>query len=159
MKYQERKTESGFEPVSQNDYQQKVRTDAYMARLPVGAVVEREVKRIQRHNTQAQRAAFFGLMVQIVLDDCEERGIDLSTFFHTDELPPGLPVEEHHVKAYLYACCGDVGPDGQHKTISKMDVSEMSRFFDKSRTVLAGKKGIVIPDPQPRWLREAQERP
>ena len=82
--------------------------------------------------------------------------MDLATFLNSPLIPAGLEVPDDVIQAVLYACCNDVGDDGERKTLSKMDTIEASRFFEKCRNHAASAWHIEIPDPSPTWTKEVQ---
>lgn len=156
MKYREQMVGGSLVPASPLDGQMMAKANAYLDRLPDGAIIEHEVKRIFPEKTKAQLGAIFGLCMKMILDDFEDRGIDLATFLRNENIPPGIPVSVGVLKEYLYAVCGAVGPSGEHKRLSTpMNTQECSQFFENIRTHAASAWHVVIPDPTPRWLREA----
>lgn len=156
MQYLEQVIKGELRPVSDADYLMQAKAATMLARLPEGAIVRREITRVFPGRTHAQLGAIFGLCMRMILDDFEDRGVDLATFLKNENIPPGLPVTIPVLKEYLYAVCGDVGPNKEHKRLSTpMNTQEASVFFDNIRRHAASAWHVVIPDPQPRWLREA----
>jgi hypothetical protein len=110
-----------------------------------------ELIRIGEPGSYQQLRAIFGLAVGHILAEFQEQGLDLATLLRDEQIPPGIPVSKNVLKDYLYAVAGHVSDDGDAKTLSEMDKTERSRFFENIRTVAAGRWCIQIPDPDPLW--------
>ena len=105
--------------------------------------------------TNQQVKTIWGLLIATIKSNFDDRGWDMGVLFR--DVPPGLPCEANDIKRYLYAQCGNVGPEGEYRTLSgrkdspPMNVYEAGQFFEKCRTYAAGKWNIQIPDPDPHW--------
>ena len=64
-----------------------------------------------------------------------------------------VPLCKEQVLKVLYSFCGGVGENGEHKTMSEMDIEEMSLFFDNCRTFLA-QMNVVVPEPDVDWRQK-----
>ena len=130
----------------------------YVARLPEGTMVKEVVTRFYGHHTDAQTRTMWGLVIGWAMREINEHGIDLAQLLGSQVIPDGVIPSKDQVMMLLYAMAGDVGEDGERKTLSQMDTAEASRFFEKCRDALARlPRPIFIPDPNPLW-KEMQEK-
>lgn len=125
--------------------------DAYINNFPDGTQVRISIKRIGRNKSVQQVRCHWGLVIGMIRMEFDDRGIDLRTFLKSERVPPGIPVPADVIQSYLYACCNDVGDDGERKTLSKMNTVEASRFFEKCRNHAASEWSVAIPEPDPNW--------
>ena len=123
----------------------------FLRRIKTGADVTVEVKRVGRNKTVQQCRTHWGLVIGTIREQFRHRGMDLATLLNSPTIPDGLEVPADVIQAILYATCNDVGPNGERKTLSRMDTIEASAFFDKCRTYAASAWDVQIPDPDPAW--------
>ena len=119
-------------------------------------VIER-IDRVAKPKTHQQVKMHFGLVVSMIKYAFDERGIDLATLIPSVKIPPGRPVPKDVIQQILYACCNDVGDEGERKTLSKMNTIEASRFFDACRDHAARIWRIQIPEPNINWKESGYE--
>lgn len=125
--------------------------DNYTRKLKDDTPVRITLLRIAKNKTIQQLRCHWGLVVGTIRNQFRERGMDLATMLGSPTIPDGLEVPSEVIQAVLYACCNDVGDDGERKTLSKMNTVEASRFFDKCRNYAASAWDVQIPDPDPFW--------
>lgn len=125
--------------------------DAFLSRMKDGTIVKVTIVRVVAGKTAAQVRCHWGLVINTIRREFEDRGMDLATFLKSPSIPEGLPVPTDVIQAVLYACCNDVGDGGERKTLSKMNTIEASRFFDRCRDYAASAWRIVIPEPNSMW--------
>lgn len=125
--------------------------DVYVRKMKDGTKVRIKLTRLGRDKTLQQLRCHWGLVIGTIKREFEERGMDLATFLRSESIPEGQPVPVDVIQAVLYACCNDVGDNGERKTLSKMNTTEASRFFEKCRDYVAAQWSIQIPDPDPLW--------
>lgn len=95
--------------------------DSLIKSMPSGQVVEITVKPIKRKKAQAQLGGIFGVWLEIIVDKMNELGVNLyqSLGGKTYQVRPN----KQNVLDLLYATCG------RGKTLSKMDIAEVSQFM------------------------------
>lgn len=128
--------------------------DNFLARIKDGTPLVVSIKRVDQPGSYQQLKCHFGLVVRTIRQVFGERGMDLATFLGSPTIPAGLEVPVDVIQAVLYATCGDVGENGEHKTLSKMNVMERCAFFEKVRNYSASAWDIQIPDPDPAWMEK-----
>jgi hypothetical protein len=127
--------------------------DNFARRLKDDTPIRIVLTRIGRAKTAQQVKCHWGLVLGMIREQFRERGMDLATFLGSSLIPEGIEVPTDVIQAVLYACCNDVGDNGERKTLSRMDTVEASRFFEKCRIHAASAWDIQIPDPDPAWCR------
>lgn len=126
----------------------------YLDTLPNGCQITEELKKVRQEKSWKQVKTIFGLAIQKILDDFEERGIG------TDELlglsiPTGNPIHKGMMKEYLYAVCPIYSEDGIRITLSHKDCTSKcaSDFFKAIRNFMASQWSVYIPEPNPDWKK------
>lgn len=122
---------------------------------PVVEILKKEVKK----RSYEQLKAHFGLALQTIVDEFEERGWD-SSFIYNMEKPTGVPVNKAMLQQYFYALYPTTNEKGEYITLSNDDfttVKEME-FFDAIRNHAASQWSIHIPDPDPLYKEKNNER-
>lgn len=124
----------------------------YLDSLKNGTPLTEEIKPVRQEKSWKQVKTIFGLAIQRILDDFEERGIG------TDELlglsiPTGNPIHKGMMKEYLYAVCPIYSEDGKRITLSHKDCTTKcaSDFFEAICNFMSSQWGVYIPDPNPDW--------
>ncbi len=124
----------------------------YLTNLKNGTPISEEIKVVRQSKTHQQVKTIFGLAIQRILDDFEDRGIG------TDELlglsvPTGNPVSKGLLKEYLYSVCPIHSEEGKRITLSHRDCTTKcaSDFFDAIRNFMASQYSVCIPDPDINW--------
>lgn len=130
----------------------------FLASCKPGTVVRETLVRHHPEKSHQQVKAIWGLLIEETKRGLDEMGFDLGTLFPTAQVPPGIPCPREVLMQIFYACCSDVGPNGERKTLSKMDTIEAATFFDNCRDHAARTWGILIPDPDPSWREKVVER-
>jgi hypothetical protein len=128
--------------------------DHYVHKWKDGTQVRIEIVRVGRNKTVQQLRTHWGLVIGTIRREFDERGMDLATFLRSETIPEGQPVPADVIQAVLYACCNDIGENGERKTLSKMSTWEASQFFDRCRNYAASAWNIQIPDPAPTWKEQ-----
>ena len=113
------------------------------------------ITRVSKPKTHQQVKMHFGLVISMIKYTFDERGIDLACLIPGVKIPPGQPVPKDVIQRILYACCNDVGDEGERKTLSKMNTIEASRFFEACRNYAARMWHIQIPEPDINWKDNA----
>jgi hypothetical protein len=132
-----------------SDTQILVRQQALYS-LKDGEQIFEQIGRYRQPKSQQQLGAYFGLFCAHVIDAFEDRGWDSSFIFHLDK-PTGVEVSVDLLKEYMYSVCPVHDSDGKRITISKMDTSQMAKFFDDCRNWAASQWSIIVPEPQKDW--------
>ena len=106
--------------------------------------------------THSQVKNHFGNALQRIVDECEHRGYDSSMLYNM-EIPTGVPIDFDQLQQYFYAHYPTYNDDGVLITMSHDDYTTVhaSRFFESIRNHAASQWGIIIPDPNPNWRKEA----
>ena len=120
-----------------------------------GQALSLEIKRLRPNKSHQQVKMIWGLLIESIKRELDDRGIDLGTLIPAARVPHGIPCPREVIMSILYATCNDVGDQGERKTLSKMDIAEAGRFFEKCRNYVAGAFELDIPDPDPRWQQKA----
>jgi len=100
----------------------------------------------------SQCKLIFGNTIANAVEQAKEKGItteDMMIFLLNDskkQVPNGVPVDEHFLKAFLYLISPTFNDDGKPITLSKMDKEQASRLFKVTQLFLARMK-IIIKDP------------
>ncbi len=135
----------------------------FLGSVKPGTTIKTTMVRHYPARSNQQLKMVFGLLLNTIKSTFDDRGWDVALLFNDEDIPSGLPVEVDDIKRKLYLCCGNVGPEGKHKTLGRhrgeepMNVEEAARFFEKCRTWAAGKWQIQIPDPDPNWKDNTDE--
>ena len=127
-----------------------------LSSLKPGTAVKETLKRSLPNKTHQQVKMLWGLMIATLKQEFDERGYDLKALMPAARIPDGIPIPRDGIMSMLYATCGDVGPNGERKTLSKMDIAEAACFFERCRDYAASAWGIQIPDPDPNWQQRTQ---
>ncbi|MCJ7483911.1 MAG: hypothetical protein MUO31_13210 [Thermodesulfovibrionales bacterium] len=124
----------------------------YLCELKDNTQISEEIKPIRKSKTHKQVRTIFGLAIQTILDDFEDRGIG------TDELlglsiPTGNPISKGMMKEYLYSVCPIYSEDGKRITLSHKDCTTKcaADFFTAIRNFMASQWGVYISEPDPNW--------
>ena len=125
--------------------------DSMLQSCKPGTVVREKLTPSRPSKSHQQIKALWGLVIEMVKREFDDRGWDLNMLLPTANVPTGIPVPRDVLKAVFYAACGNVGDQGERKTMSQMNVLEMSRFFENCRDHAARTWGIIVPDPDPNW--------
>ena len=115
------------------------------------SVVEILKKEVKKRSNQ-QLKAHFGLALQTIVDEFEERGWD-SSFIYNMPTPTGVPVNKAMLQQYFYALYPTTNDKGEFITMSHDEfttVKEME-FFDAIRNHASSQWSIYIPDPNPNY--------
>ena len=131
--------------------------DSFLRSVKPGTAVKVMMTRFYPKGTHQQKKMIWGLLMESVKRGLDEMGFDLSVLAPTAKIPPGLPIPREVLKEVFYATCGDVGPEGEYRTLSQMDIVETGTFFDKCRAYAAGVRNIQVTDPDQNW-RETLEK-
>ena len=110
------------------------------------------LKRETKKRSLSQLKAHFGLALQTIVDEFEDRGWDSSFIYNMDK-PTGVPVNKAMLQQYFYALYPTTNDKGEFITMSHEDfttVKEMT-LFDAIRNHAASQWSIVINDPDPNW--------
>ena len=123
-----------------------------------GKAVVEILKRETKKRSLSQLKAHFGLALQTIVDEFDDRGWD-SSFIYNMEKPTGVPVTKATLQQYFYALYPTTNDKGEFITMSDDDfdtVKEMT-FFDAIRNHAASQWSIVIDDPDPLWREKLKE--
>lgn len=118
-----------------------------------GAMFKREWKKVYPLRSNQQIKSHFGLLINTVIAEANDKGIDTSMFLKMivqDDLPTGVGLTKDFLNELFYLLCPIYDDEGQRVTLSKMNTEQASRWFEMLRNLLAS-RGIVIPDPDPNW--------
>ncbi len=132
------------------------RRKSFLSSLPPGTVVTETLKRYRPPKTHQQVKAIWGLLIESIKRELDRMGFDLQTLIPTARVTPGIECPREVIMQLLYAVCGDVGDQGERKTLSQMTTIEAARFFDRARDHVASAWGIVVPDPDPQWREKLE---
>lgn len=132
-----------------SEAQQRLRTE-FLNSLGMSNVIEK-ITRVSKPKSHQQIKMHFGLVIMTIKYAFDERGIDLASLIPGNKIPPGRPVPKDVIQQILYACCSDVGDEGERKTLSKMNTIEASRFFEACRDHAARTWHIQVSDPDKDW--------
>lgn len=122
----------------------------FLRSMKAGSRVIRTTEKEVVDKTYKQVKTVFGLIVRVILNDFDDRGIDSSLIFRTkDDRPTGNKIKVDSLKNYLYEIC-PIYRNGKQVTLSKMTIEEASRFIDEVRNY-ATSWGVYIPEPDPNW--------
>ena len=125
--------------------------DSFLKSCKPGTVVKEKLTRQYPKKSQQQIKTIWGLVIEMVKREFDDRGWDLNILLPTANIPSGIPVPRDVFKTVFYAACSNVGDQGERRTMSEMNILEMSRFFENCRDHAARTWGIVVPDPDPAW--------
>ncbi len=124
----------------------------YIASLKNGTQLSEEIKPIRKGKTHQQIKTIFGLAIQTILAEFEDRGIGTDELLGL-EIPTGNPISQGMMKEYLYAVCPIYSEEGKRITLSHRDCTTVcaSEFFDAIRNFMASQWSVYIADPNPDW--------
>jgi hypothetical protein len=123
----------------------------FLASCKPGTVVKETLLRHRPEKTHQQVKLIWGLLIEHVKKGLDAMGFDLATLFPTAQVPPGVPCPREVLMQLFYACCNDVGENGERKTLSQMNTVEAAAFFEACRDHAARTWGIIVPEPDPNW--------
>jgi len=110
---------------------------------------EVEAKRSRKDKSQDQLGAIFGLALNTIKAEFDDRGWDTSYLLKID-LPTGNEITIDFLKEYFYATCGVYNEKGLVR-LSKSNTKQAAQFFENIRNFASSQWGIYIPEPNPNW--------
>jgi hypothetical protein len=110
---------------------------------------EVEAKRSRKNKSQQQLGAIFGLAIQMIKAEFDDRGWDTSYLIKC-ELPTGNEITIDFLKEYLYATCGVYDEKGIVR-LSRANTAQAAQFFDATRNFASSQWGIYVPEPNKNW--------
>jgi len=122
------------------------------------AIVEILKKEVKKRSL-SQLKAHFGLALQTIVEEFDDRGWD-SSFIYNMEKPTGVPINKDMLQQYFYALYPTCNDKNELITLSHDDfdtVKEMT-FFDAIRNHAASQWSIYIENPDPLWREKLKEQ-
>lgn len=110
------------------------------------------IKRETKKRSYLQLKAHFGLALQKIVQEFEDRGWDASMIYNFDK-PTGVPVNKDMLQQFFYALYPTCNDKGERITLSSEDfttIKEME-FFDNIRNHASSQWSIYIADPDPNY--------
>lgn len=106
--------------------------------------------------TPKQAGVIFGLLIQSVIEQAEENGIDTGAFIENliSSFPSGNCLDKDFLYQLFLVVCPTLDAEGKRISLSKMNSTQASEFFEKCRNLMAAKEGIYVPDPDPNWSKK-----
>lgn len=126
--------------------------DKLEAEAPPGCY-EQVIKRTKKYKTNQQVKTHFGLLLNSIIAQANEQGIDTSGFLKLllqEDLPTGVGLTKDFLHQLFYVCCPTYDAEGRRVTLSKMSTIEASNWFERCRNLLAS-RGFYVNDPDPHW--------
>ncbi len=138
---------------------QAVSRKHWLSTLKDGTCIKETLTKVTKSKTHQQVKAYFGLALNVILSEFEDRGWDTSILLG-QTVPTGVSVSKGLLKEYLYAACCPCDDDGNLITISseKMDTIRQAKLFEDVRNWAASQWHIQIPDPSPTWREEKSKK-
>lgn len=136
----------------------RAEVDQFWQDAPAGRYTV-EVKRVKKAKTKKQLGVIFGLMMNSVIAQANDLGIDTSYFLEylvQEDIPKGQGLTRDFIHELIYVVCPTTDEDGRRVTLSKMNTAQAARLFEDFRNLMAP-LGIVVPDPDPNW-KEKNDR-
>jgi hypothetical protein len=118
-----------------------------------GRAVDEILKLTSKSKTNKQVKTHFGLLINTVIAEANDRGIDTSDLLKmliSDDLPTGVGLTKDFLHELLYAVCPTCDEEGRRVTLKQMTSSQASNWFERSRNLLAS-RGFYVEDPDPNW--------
>jgi hypothetical protein len=110
-----------------------------------------------RDKSWSQVKTVFGLIIATVRQQCEETGLDSSSFLRQSK-PSGRPPSIPLLKEYFYENCPIFNDEGQRITLSKANMAQTAKFITDCLAHSATELSIFIPDPNPLWREEKEPK-
>jgi len=130
--------------------------EKFLSEIKDDTPIEYDIKKVYQHKTVQQTKTYWGLAIQTILSDFNDRGYDTSYLLPQAKIPTGTEVSKDLMCEYLYACCPTFDDSGKRITLSKMTTKQAADFFDRVRNYASSQWGVVIPDPNPFWKQEIE---
>ena len=112
-----------------------------------------QISKPRKAKTKKQLGTIFGLMMESVIAQANDLGIDTSYFLQylvKDDLPKGQGLTKDFIHELMYVVCPTTDDEGKRVTLSKMNTKQAAELFEGFRNLMAP-LGIVVPDPDPEW--------
>ena len=120
--------------------------------LKNGTPISEEIKVVRQSKTHQQVKTIFGLAIQRIKQEFDDRGWDNSILLGLN-IPTGNEVTTGLLKEFLYAVCPIRNEEGKRITLSHKDcdTKAASRFFDEIAAWAASQWSVFIPAPDINW--------
>lgn len=116
-----------------------------------------EISRPRKAKTGKQLGMIFGLMMESVIAQADDLGIDTSALLKhlvKEDVPNGQGLTKGFLHELMYVVCPTTDDDGKRVTLSKMDTVQAGALFEGFRNLMAPLE-IVVPDPRKDWKKES----
>ena len=124
----------------------------YLNSLKNGQSVKESIVRARKPKSNEQIGTIFGLIIVHVCQEMNDRGETIKKIVMGDEYEV-LPTKDN-VKQFLYDRFAPNDDNGRQKTLSQMDMQEVSEFIDACLVGMAKEPYLIyIPDPDPNWRK------
>jgi len=126
--------------------------NSYLSGLRNGVPLTDEIRPLERSKTDKQLATYFGLLMEKVVTQADDKAIDTSEFLRLiiqDDLPSGNRLDKNFLYELLLKLC-PVCRSGKKLTLSKMTTVELSKFYELCWNLMSS-RGFDIPKPQKDW--------
>ena len=120
----------------------------YLNNNPDGSY-EGSCKRSRKHKSKQQLGAIFGLALNTIKAEFDDRGWDTSYLLKITD-PTGNEISIDFLKEYLYATCGVYNEKGLVR-LSRANTLQAAQFFDAIRNYAVTQWGIYVPEPDKSW--------
>lgn len=115
------------------------------------------VSKDRKAKTGKQLGMIFGLMMESVIAQADDLGIDTSALLKhlvKEDVPNGQGLTKGFLHELMYVVCPTTDDDGKRVTLSKMDTVQAGALFEGFRNLMAPLE-IVVPDPRKDWKKES----
>jgi len=118
--------------------------------------IEHTMRRAVKPKSYKQVKTIFGLLIDSIIEQANDRGIDTSEFIKCliDDVPSGNGLTADFLYQLFLTVCPVVDDDGKKVTLSGMSTVQSAKFFDECRNLTASKTGIYVADPDPNWNKK-----
>jgi len=131
--------------------------DEFWKNAPAGRYTV-ELKRIPKEKTHQQVKTIFGLLIERIIIESNDKGIDTSAFLKmiiTEDVPNGVPLTKDFLYQLFLLVCPVYDENGQRLTLSKFSTEQANGFFDRCVDLMCS-HDIYIPPPNPNWRKEKE---
>ena len=121
-----------------------------------GKFVKGRFSKVGRNKTWKQCKTHFGLLLNAVIAEANERGTDTSEFLKLmvrDDLPTGVGLTKGFLHELLYALCPTYDEKGRRITLKTMTTDQASDWYERCQNLLSS-RGYYVADPDPNWKEQ-----
>ena len=134
------------------------RRKQFLEAIKDGYHVIEDLKVLRQPKSDKQVKTHWGLLVQSVIAQANDLGIDVSdflVFLLDDRIPKGQGLTTDFLHELFYVIAPTTDEDGRRITLSKMNTEQASNLFERVRNILAPLE-INVENPNKDWRNDCK---